>query len=307
MLWIKIKRVTKAGFVNFLRNGWVSLATILVVVIALFTIGSLIFARAILSTALAQLQDKVDVSVYFKTNAEESDILVLKGKIEGLNEVKSTEYISREQALNNFIERHKENTLITQSLKEISDNPLGAVLNIKAKEMSQFESIANFLDNSSDLVGESSIVDKVNYHQNKIVIEKLTNIFDSTKKLGASISLILIMTSILVTFNTIRLTIYTAREEIGVMRLVGASQRFISGPFVVEGVMVGAVSSVVAMIIFYPLTFWLGPATESFLSEINIYRYYLSNFFEIFLILLFIGVGLGVISSLIAVRRYLKV
>ena len=307
MFWTKVKRVTKAGIVNFLRNGWVSLATVLVLIVALFTIGSLIFARAILTTALDQLQDKVDVSVYFKTNAGEADILAVKDKLEKLGEVKAVEYVSREQSLSNFIERHKDNALIVQSLSEIGDNPLGAVLNVKAKETSQYESIANFLGSSSELVGENSIIDKINYHQNKVVIEKLTKIFDSARNLGASISFILIIISVLVTFNTIRLAIYTAREEIGVMRLVGASERFVSGPFVIEGVLMGAVASVIAMVIFYPFTLWLGPATESFLSEINIYHYYLSNFFEIFAILLFVGVGLGVVSSLIAVRRYLKV
>lgn len=307
MIWTKIKRVTKAGVVNFLRNGWVSLATVLVTIVALFTIGSLIFAKAILTTALDQLQDKVDVSVYFKTSAGEADILSVKDKLEKLGEVKAVEYISREQALSNFMERHKDNTLIVQSLSEIGENPLGAVLNVKAQETSQYESIANFLGNSSELVGDNSIIDKINYHQNKIVIDKLTKIFDSTRNLGASISLILIIISILVTFNTIRLAIYTAREEIGVMRLVGASERFVSGPFVIEGVLTGIIASAIAMVIFYPFTLWLGPVTEGFLSGINIYNYYLSNFFEIFLILLLVGVGLGVISGLIAVRRYLKV
>lgn len=307
MFWTKVRRVTKAGIVNFLRNGWVSLATVLVSVVALFTIGSLIFARAILTTALDQLQDKVDVSVYFKTSANEEEILAVKDKLEKMGEVKAVEYVSREQALVNFTERHKDNALIVQSLSEIGDNPLGAALNIKAKETSQYESIASFLGSPSELVGENSIIDKINYHQNKVVIEKLTKIFDSARNLGASISLVMIIIAILVTFNTIRLAIFTAREEIGVMRLVGASERFVSGPFVIEGVLTGAIASVIAMILFYPFTLWLGPATEKFLSEINIYQYYLSNFFEIFAVLLVVGVGLGVISSLIAVRRYLKV
>lgn len=306
MMLTKVKRVTKAGFVNFWRNNWVSLAAVLVVVITLFTIGSLIFARAILGSVLAQVQNRIDISVYFKTDANEEDILALRDLVLKLNEVKSAEYVSAEEALANFRERHKDNALISQSLEELAGNPLGAALNIKAKEISQYESIANFL-NAEDGAFDSSIVDKINYFQNKKVIERLSVILDSTKNLGLIASLILIGISFLVTFNTIRLAIYAAREEVEVMRLVGASNRFVSGPFIVEGVMYGAVSAVAVMVLFYPFTLWVGARVGRFFGDINIFEYYISNFGQIFLILLAIGAALGAVSSFIAVRRYLKV
>ncbi|MBU2109534.1 ABC transporter permease, partial [Patescibacteria group bacterium] len=305
--WTKVKRVIKAGFINFWRNGWVSLATVLVVIITLFSIGSLIFAKAILSSTLAQIQDKVDVSVYFKTDADEQDILALKSKLEKTGEVKSVEYISSEQALENFKERHKDNALIMQSLEELESNPLGAVLNVKAKETSQYESIAKSLEISSGLSAETSIIDKINYYQNRVVIDRLTKILDSTKRLGIIISIILIIISLLVTFNTVRLAIYSSREEIGIMRLVGASGKFISGPFVIEGIMHGIIASIVTMALFYPCTLWLGKMTQNFFGGINIFEYYISNFVQLFLIILGTGIILGAISSFIAVRRYLKV
>ncbi|MBU2578167.1 ABC transporter permease [Patescibacteria group bacterium] len=307
MFWTKVKRVIKAGFINFWRNGWVSLATVLVVIITLFSIGSLIFAKAILSSTLAQIQDKVDVSVYFKTDADEQDILALKSKLEKTREVKSVEYISSEQALENFKERHKDNALIMQSLEELESNPLGAVLNVKAKETSQYESIAKSLEISSGLSAETSIIDKINYYQNRVVIDRLTKILDSTKRLGIIISIILIIISLLVTFNTVRLAIYSSREEIGIMRLVGASGKFISGPFVIEGIMHGIIASIVTMALFYPCTLWLGKMTQNFFGGINIFEYYVSNFVQLFLIILGTGIILGAISSFIAVRRYLKV
>lgn len=305
MIWVNVKRITKAGFVNFWRNGWVSLATVLVVIITLFVIGSLIFSRSILSSTITQLQEKVDISIYFKVDTYEENILALKGTIESKDEVKSVEYITREQALENFLERHKDNALITQSLQELGDNPLGAVLNVKAKDPSNYESIANFLN--SNLESQSSIIDKVNYFQNKSVIDRLVKITDSAKKLGYSLSLVLIIISILVTFNTIRLAIYTARDEISVMRLVGAGNKFISGPFIIEGIMYGVISSIITITLFYPITIWLGPSTENFFGGFNIFEYYISNFFQIFFILLVTGVAISTISSLIAVRRYLKV
>ena len=307
MFWTKVKRVIKAGFINFWRNGWVSLATVLVVIITLFSIGSLIFAKAILSSTLAQIQDKVDVSVYFKTDADEQDILALKSKLEKTGEVKSVEYISSEQALENFKERHKDNALIMQSLEELESNPLGAVLNVKAKETSQYESIAKSLESSSGLSAETSIIDKINYYQNRVVIDRLTKILDSTKRLGIIISIILIIISLLVTFNTVRLAIYSSREEIGIMRLVGASGKFVSGPFVIEGIMHGIIASIVTMALFYPCTLWLGKMTQNFFGGINIFEYYVSNFVQLFLIILGTGIILGAISSFIAVRRYLKV
>ncbi len=306
MMWIKAKRVIKAGFINFWRNGWVSLATVLIMVVTLFTIGSLIFSRAILGSMVAQIQDKVDISVYFKTDSQEQDIIAFKDKISKLGEVKGVEYISAEQVLNNFKERHKENAMITQSLEELGTNPLGATLNIKAKESSQYEAVAKFLDAESQ-APTGSIIDKINYYQNKTVIDRLTKIIDSAKNLGSILSIILVIISIIVTFNTIRLAIYISREEIGVMRLVGASGRFVSGPFIVEGIMYGVISSIITMVLFYPLTIWLGPMTENFFSGVNLFKYYISNFGQIFLLLLFIGATLGAISSFIAVRRYLKV
>ena len=306
MVWIKIKRILKAGFINFWRNGWVSLATILIMVITLFSIGSLFFARAILGTMLSQIQDKVDISIYFKTNAPEEDILSLKDSISKLAEVKSVDYVSAEQALADFKERHKDNALITQSLEEIGENPLGATLNVKAKEPSQYEVVAKFLEAQSNSPSGSDI-DKINYFQNKKVIDRLAKILDSAKKLGATVSIILVIISVLITFNTIRLAIYISRDEIGVMRLVGASGKFVSGPFVIEGMIYGIVSAAITIVLFYPLTLWLGPITESFFTDINLFHYYISNFGQLFLVLILTGIILGGLSSFIAIRRYLKV
>ncbi len=306
MVWIKIKRILKSGFVNFWRNGWISLATILIMVITLFTIGSLIFSRAILGSMISQIQDKVDITVYFKTSAQEQDITAFQNQISKLGEVKSVEYISSDQALQDFKERHKDNATITQSLDELGTNPLGAMLNIKAKEPSQYEAVAKFLENQTS-TGNGSIIDKINYFQNKMVIDRLTKILDSAKKMGAVLSIVLIIISVLITFNTLRLAIYISREEIGVMRLVGASSKFISGPFMVEGIMYGVISAIITMVLFYPICYWLGSVTESFFSSVNLFHYYIANFGQIFLVLLFTGVVLGTLSSFIAIRRYLKI
>lgn len=313
MFWVKIKRITKSGFVNFWRNGWVSLATVLIMVVTLFVIGSLIFDRAILMSALEEIQNKVDISIYFKTDANENDIMALKNSISKLGEVKEIIYISKDDAIKNFQERHKDNALIVQSLTELDENPLGAVINIKAKDPSQYEVIAKFLQAETDIENPNSIIDKINYFQNKKIIDNLVKMINSSKKAGAIRSIILMFISVLVIFNTIRMAIYTARDEISVMRLVGASSKNVSGPFMVEGIMYGVISSVITMALFYPLIYYFGPVflsgpLASFVfSSFNLFSYYLSNFISLFLILLSIGVFLGAFSSFIAVRRYLKV
>jgi len=302
MFLVKVKRVIRVGFVNFWRNGWISLATILVMTIALFVVGSLILGKAVVASTLAQLEDKVDITVYFKTGADEEEIFTFQDKLEKLNEVKTVAYVSSEEALSAFRKRHVDNALITQSLEELGENPLGANLNIKAKDTSQYESIAHFLEASAIFS-----IDKINYRQNKMVIDRLGNILNASRNVGLGITLLLSAIAIIVAFNTIRLAIYTSKDEITVMRLVGASSRYIRGPFIVEGIMHGIVASVFTMFIFYPLTLWLGPLAEKFFGGVNLFNYYLSSFFQLFAVLLVFGSGLGAISSFIAARRYLKV
>ena len=308
MDWTNTKRIIKSGFISFWRNSFVSLASILVMTVTLFVVGSLIFIGATLNAALEQIKDKVDINVYFVTTAPEEEIFSLKQSLESLPEVALVEYVSRDEALERFRKRHENDQLTLQALEELGENPLGANLNIKAKETSQYEGIATFLESESALAsGEAPIIDKVNYFQNKVAIDKLTKIIDSSETFGLVVTIILVIASIIITFNTIRLVIYTSKDEIAVMRLVGASNAYIRGPFVFEGVMYGVVAAFITLALFYPLTLWLGPVTEDFFGDINLFTYYVNNFANIFFIIFASGVVLGAVSSYLAVRKYLKV
>ena len=308
MWWTNVKRIIKYGSVGFIRNSFVSLSTVLVMTVTLFVIGSLIFVGAILNSTLDQVRDKVDINVYFVNTAEEGNILSLKKSIEALPEVKSVTYLSREEALINFRERHANDQLILQALDELDENPLGASLSIRAKETSQYEGIDAYLKNDVAVaVGEDPIIETVNFNKNKIAIERLTRIIDSSEKFGIAIIIFLLLSSIMITFNTIRLAIYIARDEISVMKLVGADNSYVRGPFVFEGVLSGMIASIITLVLFYPLTLWLGPHTEGFFGDINIFQYYLDNFGQIFLIIVGTGIVLGAVSSYLAVQRYLKV
>lgn len=303
----KLKRVVKSGFFNFWRSGYVSFASVLVMVIALSVIGGVLFVGAVLNITMQELRDRVDVNVYFVTAAAENDILALKTKIESLPEVAEVQYVSREQALENFKTKHENDQITLQALEELGENPLGAVLNIKAQEPSQYEGIANFLSEDNILSsGGQKIIDKINYFENRVAIDKLSRVINSAENLGLSVSLALVLVSIVITFNTIRLTIFISREEISVMQLVGASKNYIRGPFVVTGVLVGLISGVLTTILFFPISYWLGNTTQNFFIGLNIFDYYLSNIFEIVFIIVGSGVAVGALSSYLAVRKYLK-
>ncbi len=306
MLWINIKRVARSGFANLLRNSFVSLASIFVMTMTLIIIGSLMFVNALVGNFVTYVKDKVDVNVYFSANAEESSILELKTSLEKLPEVSFVTYTTRDEAEQKFRDRHQDDQLTLQALDELGDNPFGAALSVKAKEPSQYEGIAQFLqDQTTDSAGRA-FIESVNYSQNKAVIDQLENLTTYVERFGWGVILLFALASILITLNTIRLAIYTAREEISVMRLVGASNMYIRGPFVVEGTFYGLVSAVIALIVFFPLSWLLkSPVASLFGSDIS--SYYLSHFWLFLIVLLGVGALLGALSAFLAVRKYLSV
>lgn len=305
---MKIKRVVRTGFFNFWRNGTVSLASVLVMTVTLLVIGFLSFFNAILDTSLAELRNKIDINVTFVTTAEESDILTIKHSLESLPEVLLVTYASREEALQAFKERHANDQSILAALEELGENPLGATLNIKARDPSQYASVAEFLESGDTLSSDGiTIIERVNYFQNKTAIDRLTKIIASADKLGLILTLFLVVVSVLIAFNTIRLTIYIAREEISVMRLVGASTSYIQGPFVVLGIIYGLSASVIALASLLIITYWLGGVIGNFLTDFDIFSYYLRNFLEIAFIIIASGALLGAFSSVLAIRKYLRI
>lgn len=303
---VELKRIIKWGVTSFTRNGLVSFAAVLVVTITLSFVTAIILLQSILYFSLNNIKDKVDVTIYFNVGASEEKILSLQESILQLPEVADVTYTSAEEALELFRSRHENDYPTIAALEEIGTNPLGAYLNIKAKDISQYENIADALRSDNSLLSPyTNIVDKVNYHQNKLVIDRLNAIIAGAQKLGFLITLILVVVSIIITFNTIRLAIFVSKEEIGVMRLVGASKMYVRGPFLVAGVIYGALATVITMILFWPVTYWLGVKMTNFFG-FNVYDYFTSNIIQIFIINLLFGVFLGMVSSSLAIRKYLN-
>ncbi len=308
MFLTKVRRIMKSGFVSFWRNGSVSLASVLVMVVTLMVIASLFMTSNLLQSTLENIKNRVDINIYFSTTATEEDMATLKRGLESLPQVQKITYTSRDEAIEQFRLRHQDDKITLASLDELDENPLGATFTVKAKDPSQYESIVRFIlarkaaDQSTD-----AIIDRVNYPQTKQAIDALTRIIDASNRLGAIIIAFFIIVSMLITFNTIRLAIYGFREEISVMRLVGASEMYIRGPFVMAGLMYGVVSGILTMLILYPVTYYVGPLTYRLGTGINLFDFYLGNFFVILIVVISSGLILGAISSILAIRKYLKV
>jgi cell division transport system permease protein len=303
--WTTTKRVARYGLIGFLRNGFISLSAIMIMSITLFVVSGLLIAGAALQATLEQLSEKVDVNVYFTVNAPREEIESMQKALQALPEVASVSYTSREQALTEFRERHQNDQLTIQALDQLDDNPLGASLAIRAKETTQYESIAKYIETKQS-APEGTIISKVNFYQNKTAIDRLTSIIETSRTVSFVVAGLLFAASLLITFNTIRLAIYTARDEIGVMNLVGASHWYVRGPFMIGGVLYGVISGVIVLTVMYPVAVWLGPASEKFFGTFNILTYYTTEFPSVFLTVMGIGIVMGALSASLAVRRYLK-
>ncbi len=302
-MFLTLNRIIKSGLVNFWRNGWLSTATVLIMTIALLAWTSIFLLNVVLTSVLGILEQKVDISVYFNLNAKESDILALKLKLNNLEEVSNVEYVSTGEALEIFKKRHSDDEILLKSVQELGDNPLEASLNVLAKDASKYGTVVSFLSQSQF----ENIISKINYAENKIVIERLGNIIGVLRQSGLAAGLILALIAFLVAFNTVRLAIYSSREEITIMKLVGASNWFVRGPFIVEGVLHGMVSSAFAFMIIIPGVAVMGPKLFNFLPEINLVNYLGDNFWQLLFFQTLGGIILGVFSSWFAMRKYLKV
>lgn len=308
MEWMLIKRMLVTGWKNFARGGAVSAATVLIMTVTLAIIGSLIFVSALLSFTLDTIKNKVDISVYFVTTASEQSILAVKDQLEKLPQVASVSYTSADDALTAFKARHANDQLTLQALEELGANPLDASLSVRAKNTSEYDSIVSYLEASPALsAGGNSIVDRINYAQNKEVIDRLSLAIHATSTVGFAIIIIFALASILIAFATVRLAIYTAKDEIAVMRLVGASNAYVQGPFIVTGVITGVIAAFIVLVLLWPTALYMGVKTADWFGGFNIASFYAGNFGLISGVLLLSGIVLGAVASMLAIRRYLKV
>ena len=275
---------------------------ILIVTTLLFT--GLFFVHGISNYLILTVKDKIDITAYFKESALEQAVLDVKSEILKISpDVKNVQYVSKEEALNEFTQKHKDNIVFSRALTEVGDNPFLPSLNITTTgNPSLYEDISKILqqDRFSDLI------EKVDFSQKKDTIEKVFSITRNFNKFGLALGVILMLVAISVVFNTIKLVIDRSKEEIRTMRMVGASNWFVKAPFIIEGAIFGFVSFMVCFLITILSVYFLSPGFASIMPGFNLFNYFISNFWIIVFIQLSSGVGLGTIFSFIAVRKYLS-
>ncbi len=301
------KRILSAGLTGFVRNRTVSLSSIFILTITLCLVASLFLFNSVFNYSVDQIKSRVDISIYFKPDAEETDITTVKNTIQKLAEVEQVIYTSREQVLNEFKDKHQNDQVTLDALNELGSNPFGATLSVKAKDTDLYDEIINKINKQNLLGSASSSVDSINYSDIKTSIDRLTNIVSWLSNIGFILTVIFIVMSVMIVYNTVRLAIFTFRDEISVMKLVGASNFYIRGPFIVESAIYGLIASVITVILAYPATLWISEKTTVFFEGFNIFTYYKDNLFTLFFILFLCGVAVACTSSALAVRKYLKV
>jgi cell division transport system permease protein len=254
-------------------------------------------------SVLAGMQGNVNVSVYFKASVSEESILKAKKDLENYSEIKTVDYITKEKALEIFKKNSASKPVILQSLEEIGENPLLSYLVIQANDPNQYDMVGEYLKNASF----KDDISWVNYRDNKDRIDRLNKTISEVRKIGLGVAGLFSIISLLIISNTVRITIYTHRKEVEVMRLVGASNTYIRLPFIFEGIIYGLVASIISMLFLYVSLRLSAQFTLRLVPTVDMVSLYLSNFAVIFGMQILVGAFLGTVSSWFAIRKYLKI
>ena len=298
-----LTRIFGSGWNNFNRHSGFSLATIVIMIMVVSLATFIFLLRETSSSLIAQLEAGVDLRVYFEEDISTEELMDIREELAKIPEIKSFEYVSREEALYGFKDRHKDNPIIMESLEEVGTNPFLASLNINAWEPAQYASIAGFLERSAF----SESITKIDYAQKAPAIERLFSITSTLSRAGIILGSILVLVVMIIVFNTARLAIYNSKEEIEIMRLVGASNWFIRGPFLVQGALCGFFATLISLLLFTGVLYYVSPKLEFLAQGFELFAFFVNNLFIILGIQLAAGVGLGALSSWLAVRKYLKI
>jgi cell division transport system permease protein len=302
-MFTPLRRAVILGYKNFYRSIGISIATVFIVSSSVFLISVLFVFNSAADILIDNVKQKVDVSVYFIESAKTEEILAIKAELLKITEVKSVDYVTKEEALNEFTARHEDEQILIDSLSEIGKNPFLASLNISVFESSKYQQIVDFLNGDN----YKNLIERVDYFQRKPVIDKLYSISDNINKGGMILSIILGLISILVAFNAIKVAIYSSKDEISVMRLVGASNWFIRGPFLIQGIIAGLIAFVISFFAIFWLCYGFNGSIKEIAPEISPFKIFIANFWILIIIQIVSGISIAMISSVFAIRKYLKV
>ena len=300
-MFLSLFRAIKFSIQDIFRNIWLSLVTVIILILALFTVNMLIVVKVVGQTAVDAIREKVDINLFLKNDATEERIKILQNKISSLSEVREVTYISRENALEEFRKKHQDNPEILEAMKELGKNPLTPILVIKPKDVSMFDELINQLN-----IIEDDIIESRNFANYKIMLDKINAITDKVSDAALFLFMIFLFITILVIYNSVRVAIYTHKKEIMIMRLVGASNWFIQMPYLISSFFYTFLGVVFVMLIFWPFLNLLQPYLETFFVtyNVNLVKYFYSDALRIFGIQFLAASMINVFASLLAVKKY---
>lgn len=299
---ITLLRIFQFAFSAFWRNIWLSVATTFAVLLALFLGSSLIFLNLLGGSALKVVENKVDLSAYLEADATPQEADVVKAQLQARPEVEKVTYISEEEALQQFQERHRDQPIIQNALEELEDNPLQSSLKVKARSPSDYAALTEYLKKDEFKGVVASVSD------NSQTASKLAATTVTLSKLALWVSVAFGVIAVMIVFNAVRLAIYAQRDEISVMRLVGASNALIRAPLVIVGMLYGLLGAAFSTALLYPAARYVGPRANTFLGEasLDVAQLFLQHVFLVFTAQAVAGMILGILSSAIAIRKYLR-
>ncbi len=304
MFLLSFYRIIKFSLQDITRNIWLSMVTVIILTLALFSVNMLLVVKVIGTAAVGAVKDKIDISLYINPDSDEREVLALKAQIANISDVKNVEYISKDAALEAFKNKNSDNPEVLQALRELGKNPLTPTLVITPKSAENSDNLINQLNKI-----ENDIIDSRNFTDHKQLLGKIDSVTDKVTKAGIFLSIVFVLITILVIFNSVRVAIYTHNMEIAIMRLVGAPNSFIFWPFLLSGIVYALFGIAAIVFLFYPFLGLLQPYLETFFVgyNINIVDYFNHNFLEIFG-LEFAGIAfINVFAAWWAVRRYAQV
>lgn len=296
-------RVVKFAFKDFWRNLGLSLMTISILILTYFSLNLLVIVNFFTDAAIRVIEDRVDVSVYFGPEVSDERVHGVRGNLTSLPEVKDVVFISRDEALETFKLNHAEEPEILAALQEVGENPLGPVLVIKAKDAGRYGPILEALESPAikGLVEDKTVQD------HRVLIERLTSVTAKVQRAALGLSLVFALISLLIVFNTIRVSIYIHREEIAIMRLVGASSNFVRIPFLIETVLFNLISLGIVAALVLPALDVIEPAARAFFdAEVGVTAYYRAHWMRIFGYQLGAVTFLSLVATALSMRRYLR-
>ncbi len=305
-MFVGILRTTKFAVQNSWRNLWLSIVTVFLLVLTTFSITLVVGLNVVGQNLIHAVQDKVDIDFYFYSYVQEEDILDAQQFLQHMAEVKSVVYESQQDAEEWFSEKHQNDSIITETLDEFKDEDiLPARLIVQTHNLEDYPKIIDRFGQSD----YSEYIDDADYSDHQEIIANMSNVKNKAYQIGIGVSIIFIIISVIVIFNTIRITIYSYREEVSIMKLVGATNWFIRAPFIFEGIILGVVSACITIAIFILVLMISDASIQSFFTGYNfsVLQLVQQYLLEFILIEIAVAVLLSVLSGMVAITRYLKV